>query len=106
MLKKLFIFLFIVATSVVAVTDDNITLQELEEAFNENQEKIKDINERIGNDNIWIKRFQDHQEYTALKNEKKELRWKIRVLKKNRKSKKEIKKLEVELTTLNSKLDF
>ncbi|MCV6607907.1 MAG: mechanosensitive ion channel [Campylobacterales bacterium] len=105
-MKKLFIFLFIVATSVVAVTDDNITLQELEEAFNENQEKIKDINERIGNDNIWIKRFQDHQEYTALKNEKKELRWKIRVLKKNRKSKKEIKKLEVELTTLNSKLDL
>ncbi len=106
MIKKLILLLLILA---YVFSEDNITVQELEEQLKDNKEKIAELDEKINNNGIWIKRYQDHQEYVALKHDKKELSWKIRVLKKNRKTKETlelIKNLEVQLDTLNSKLDL
>lgn len=89
--------------------EENATVQELREQLKDNSEKIVEVDEVIGNANIWIKRHQDHKEYKFLKDEQKELRWTIRVLKKKRRTKEVKEKIttaQVELDTLNSKLEL
>ncbi len=89
--------------------DDNKTVEQLRIELDENSEKIENIDTQISKNGSWVKRYFDHQEYISIQKDIIEVKWRIRVLKKRKKTKEieeELKTLEVKLGTLNSKLNL
>lgn len=107
MFKKL-IFLLLITISTLYSEEKKI-IEEVKVQLNDNALRISEVDTLINRNGFWVKRYFDHQEYNSIKKEIIDLKWKIRVLKKKKKTKErsdEIKSLVVNLDTLESKLSL